>query len=162
MAHMTEYVSPYMLLYDDKIWHFWKLFGHMVGSFQCYCCLTVLQCHVPIMNNIPYYTMLVWHVEECRHSQVRCTPPAHWTQCYRVADVSISDVIPHLGNQTQCYRALLHHVTLTCTRMEVYQCHIYTPSKLNLVLESCPILCQFDMWKNADVHRSDVTPHNPC
>ena len=30
MAQVTEYVSPYMLLYDDKICHFWKLFAWMV------------------------------------------------------------------------------------------------------------------------------------
>ena len=40
----------------------------------------------------PYYTMSVWHVEACRHTQMRCISP----------------------NQTQCFRALLHHVSLTC------------------------------------------------
>ena len=30
MAHVTEYVSPYMLVYDDKILHFWKVFAWMV------------------------------------------------------------------------------------------------------------------------------------
>ena len=25
----------------------------------------------------PYYTMSVWHVEQCRHTQVKCTPPAN-------------------------------------------------------------------------------------
>ena len=48
----------------------------------------------------PYYTMSVWHVEQCRCTQVRCTPPANWTQCYR---------------------ARLHHVSLICGRMQMYQ-----------------------------------------
>ena len=174
------------------LWHTWQnmflhicycmmtrfdIFGNCLlawCSFQYYCCLTVLQCHVPIMNNMPYYTMLVWHVEESRHTQVRCTSPRSLNpvlqscttpyQCdmWSIADASWSDAILLLGNQTQWYRALLHHVSLTCTRVEVYQGQMYTPCKLNPVLESCTILCQFDMWKNADVHRSDVTPHNPC
>ena len=86
-----------------------------------------------------------------------CTTP---DQCdmWSIADVSRSDIILHLGNQTQWYRVLLHHVNLTCTRVEVYQGQMYTPCKLNPVLESCTIPCQFVMWKNADVHRSDVTP----
>ena len=30
MAQVTEYVSSYMLVYDDKILHFWKVFAWMV------------------------------------------------------------------------------------------------------------------------------------
>ena len=30
MAQVTEYVSPYILVYDDKILHFWKVFASMV------------------------------------------------------------------------------------------------------------------------------------
>ena len=30
MAQVTEYVSPYMLLYDVKILHFWNVFAWMV------------------------------------------------------------------------------------------------------------------------------------
>ena len=41
-----------------------------------------------------YYTMSVWYVEECRCTQVRCNPPPN--------------------------RALLHHVNLTCRRMQAY------------------------------------------
>ena len=47
----------------------------------------------------PYYTMPVWHVEECRHTQVRCTPSTNWTQCYRT---------------------VLHHVSLIYRRMQIY------------------------------------------
>ena len=106
MAQVTEYVSPYMLLYDDKILHFWKVFLHGCCSFQCYCCFTISECHVPTTNNMPYYTMSVWHVEEYRHIQVRCKLPGHRTECHRV---------------------LLHHVSLTCGRMQVYPGQMYIP-----------------------------------
>ena len=43
----------------------------------------------------PYYTMSVWQVEACRHTQMRCISP----------------------NQTQCFRALLHNICLTCGSM---------------------------------------------
>ena len=46
-----------------------------------------------------YHTQSVWHVEECRHTKVRCTPPT---------------------NSTQCYRTVLHHVSLICLRMQIY------------------------------------------
>ena len=86
----------------------------------------------------PYYTMSVWHVEEWRHTQVRCTHPTNWTQCYRV---------------------LLHRVSLICEKMQMYPGQIYTHCSLNPVLQSCTTPCQFDMWKNADVLRSDVNPY---
>ena len=54
----------------------------------------------------PLYTRSVWHVEECRHTQVRCTPPP----------------------------------------------------EPNLVVQSPSTPGQFDMWKNADIPRSDVPP----
>ena len=53
-----------------------------------------------------YYTRSVWHVAECRHTQVRCT------------------LLP----------------------------------QSNLVVQSPTRPGQFDMWKNADVPRSDVPP----
>ena len=43
----------------------------------------------------PYYTMSIWHVEACRHTQMRCIPP----------------------NWSQCFIALLHHAHLTCGSM---------------------------------------------
>ena len=57
----------------------------------------------------PYYTMSVWHVEVWRCTQVRCTlPPAH---------------------QSYSYTALLHHVTLTCRRLQKYPGQMYpTPT----------------------------------
>ena len=42
--------------------------------------------------------------------------------------------------------------------MQAYQAQIYTPHKLNPVLHSLTTQCHFDMWKNADVPRSDVHP----
>ena len=54
-----------------------------------------------------YYITSVWYVKECRCTKVRCNPhPGHWTQCYR---------------------ALLNHVSLTCGRMQVYPGQMYTP-----------------------------------
>ena len=56
-----------------------------------------------------YYTMSVSHVEQCRCTMVRCTPPANWTQCYR---------------------AKLHHVSLICGRMQKYPGQMYTPTQV--------------------------------
>ena len=118
----------------------------------------------------PYYTMSVWHVEKCRCTQVRCTAPANQIQCYYRALYYIMSVwhveewrhtlIRHTPptNWTQCYRALLHHVSFTCERMQAYPGQMYTPHSLNPVLQSCTTPCQFDMWQNADVPRSDVPP----
>ena len=160
----------------------------------------------------PYYTRSVSHVKECRHTQVRCTLPTLWTQCYRVVlhhvslicdrmqmylgqmyhplikpsgtdpyfsaptiephgteayctrcqvshveecrHVPRSDVLfrappRHTLNPTnwaQCYRALLHHVSFICERMQAYPGQMYTPHSLNPVLQSCTTPCQFDMW----------------
>ena len=72
----------------------------------------------------PYYTMSVSHMEQCRHTQVRCTPPANWTQCYR---------------------ALLHHVSLICGRMQMYPGQMYTPTQ---VIEPSPTepCCTMSVW----------------
>ena len=53
-----------------------------------------------------YYTRWVWHVEECRCTQVRCTSPT---------------------NRTEWYKALLHQVSLTCGRMQMYPGQMYPP-----------------------------------
>ena len=106
----------------------------------------------------PYYTRSVWHASECRCTQVRCTPHA-----------SI--------NWTKSYRALLHQVSLTFGRMQMYPAQMYplpqwhlvvqsptTPGHVdplpqwNLVLQSPTTPGQFDMWKNADIPRSDCNP----
>ena len=77
---------------------------------ECRC--TQLRCNPPQPPLIepsttePYYTMSVWHVEECRHTQLRCTHPT---------------------NQTQWKRAVLHHVSLICGRMQVYLGQMYPP-----------------------------------
>ena len=47
----------------------------------------------------PYLFISIWHAEECRCTQVTYTPLTH---------------------QPKCYRALLHHVTLTCGNMQTY------------------------------------------
>ena len=53
----------------------------------------------------PYYTMSIWHVDKCIWTQVRCTPV----------------------NWTKSYRALLHHFSVTCTRMQMYPGQMYPP-----------------------------------
>ena len=87
-----------------------------------------------------YYTSWVWHVEECRHTQVRGTPTP--------------------ANQTKWYKALLHQVSLTCQRMQMYPGQMYLPRYSNWVVQSTTTPGEFDMWKNADVPRSDVPPTN--
>ena len=53
----------------------------------------------------PYYTMSIWHVQACRHTQMRFVLP-NWTQFFRV---------------------LLHHVCLTCGSMPTYPNEMYPP-----------------------------------
>ena len=56
-----------------------------------------------------YYTRSVWHMEECRCIQLRCSPSLNWTYWYR---------------------ALLHQVSLTCGRMQMYPGQMFpTPIK---------------------------------
>ena len=104
LTQVTEYVSPDMLLYDDKILHFWKVFAWMV-QFSILLLFHNVRMPCTCYKNMPYYTMSVWHVEECRCTQVRCTPQL-----------------------------------------------------IEPVLQSCTTPCQFDMWKNTDVPRSDSNP----
>ena len=150
--------------------------------------------------------MSVWHVEECRHTQVRYTTPCHFDM-WKNADIPRSDIHPSLIepsatepyytrsvshveecrctqvrwikpsgtepyytrscwppslNQTSHYRVLPHNVSLTCGTVQTYpgqmQPHLHHPHSSNLVLQSPTTPCQFDMWKNADVPRSDVPP----
>ena len=118
----------------------------------------------------PYYTRSVWHVEECRHTQVRCTPSLIWTlvvqsptrpgqfDMWKNADVPRSDVPPPplikpRGTQHYYTRSVWH--VAECRHTQV-RC---TPSpQLNQVVQSPTTPGQFDMWKNADVPRSDVPP----
>ena len=75
------------------------------GRIQTYPCEI---CHPPInpSGTEPYYTMSAWHMVGCRHTQVRCIP---------------------LLTAPQCYRALLHDVTLRCGRMQAYPQVTSTP-----------------------------------
>ena len=83
----------------------------------------------------PYYTMSIWHVEACRHTQMRCFSP-NQTQCFRALLHHIcltcgsmqtypNEMYP--PNQTQCFRALLHHVSLTCGSMQTCPNEMYPP-----------------------------------
>ena len=81
-----------------SVWH--------VEEYRC----TQVRCTPPLTEPSStelYYTMSVWYVEECSCTQVRCNP--------------------HPGHQTQCYRTLLHHVSLTHGWMQAYQGGMYTP-----------------------------------
>ena len=86
----------------------------------------------------PYYTMPVWHVQEYRHMQVTyttssinpgCTKPqctlsvSHVEECRHTHIRCISPT-----NGTQCYRALLHHISFICGRVQLYPGHMYPPS----------------------------------
>ena len=79
------------------------------------------------------------NVGECRHTQVRYT-------------------LRPLANQPQYYSALLHYVSFTSGRMQTYPGQMYYHLSLNWVVQSPTTPCQFDMWKNADIPRSQVTP----
>ena len=85
----------------------------------------------------PYYSMRVWHVQECRWTQVRWTPQSnpvlesHTTPCefdmWTTAYEPRSHVPP--ANQTQCYRPQLHHVSLTCRYIHINPGQMYPPIK---------------------------------
>ena len=90
----------------------------------------------------PYYTMSVWHVEACRHTQVRCIPlliaPSATELYYSMSVWDVEECrntqvrFPSPTNWTQCYRALLHHVSFTYGTMQAYRGQI-TP----LLIEPC-------------------------
>ena len=118
---------------------------HQVSLTVGQCRRTQFRCTPtpPLINpgaTEPYYTMSVWHVGECRHTQVRYTPapllidPSGTDPYYTMsvwqwdsADVPSSDVPLPPINQPRCYRALLHHVSLTCGRMQTYPGQMYHP-----------------------------------
>ena len=117
----------------------------------------------------PYYTMSVWHVEKCRHTQVRCTPQlsksslmlhSHSTPCQfdllESADIPKSHLHPLSINPSAIepyYTMSVWHVA-ECKHTHV----IYTIPQSTLVAQSPTIPCRFDMWKHADIPRSDVSP----
>ena len=88
----------------------------------------------------------------------------HETQCFRdlLHNVSLTcgrmQTCPnemYCPNQTQCFRALLHNVSLTCGSMQTYWNEIYPP-KLIPVFHSPTTPCPFKMWKHADIPKWDV------
>ena len=99
--------------------------------------------HVPkplliiLSGTEPYYTMSVWHVGECRHSQVRSTHP--W--------INSSAIEPY------CTMSVWHVEEYRHTQVR------YTIPQLNLVVQSPTTPCQFEIWQNGDVPISDV--HHP-
>ena len=117
--------------------------------------------------------MSVWHVKECRHTQVRCTSPCSLNpvlqscttprqfDMWKNADVPRSDVTPTppppliKTSATEPYYIMSVWHVEECRHTQV---RCTSPCSLYPVLQSCTTPCQFDMWKNADVPRSDVTP----
>ena len=86
-------------------------------------------------STVPYYTMSVWHVQECRYTQVTYTTPSmnrSGKKPWYTTSVSHVEQCRHTHircipptNGTQCYRALLHHFSFICGRVQMYPCHIY-------------------------------------
>ena len=87
----------------------------------------------------PYYTMSVWHVQECGHMQVTYTTPSinpSCTQPWCTMSVSHVEQCRHTHirwispmNGTQGYRALLQHISFICGRVQMYPGHMYpTPT----------------------------------
>ena len=60
-------------------------------------------------------------------------------------------------NWSQCFRAVLHHICLTCGSMQKYWNEMYPP-KMIPVLHNPTTPCPFDMWKHADILKWDVSP----
>ena len=128
---------------------------------------------IELSGTEPYYTRSVWHVEECRHTQVRCTLPLPHLNLvvqspttpgqfhmWKNANVPSSDVPPPTispsGTEPYYTRSVCHVEECVCTQVRC------TPSpQWNLVVQSPTTPGQFDMWKNADIPRSDVPPIDP-
>ena len=107
-----------------------------------------------------YYTSSVWHVEGCRHTQVRCTLPLPHSNLvvqspttpgqfdmWKNANVPSSDVPPLLQS---------HLVVQSPTTPG----HVDPSPSMEPSGTEPYYTCQFAMWKNADVHRSDVPPQS--
>ena len=83
-----------------------------------------------------YYTMSVWYVEECRCTHITCNPPttpAIWTSCYR---------------------ALVHHVSLICGRIQTYPGQMYIPT----LIKPSALTEPYYIMSVSHVVRSDVHP----
>ena len=85
--------------------------------------------------------MSVWHVEESRCTQVKCTPPANWTSVVQ---------------RPYCTRSVSHVEECRCTQVRCNSPTLHSIEPQWLQSPTTP--CQFDIWKNADVPRSDVHP----
>ena len=82
----------------------------------------------------PYYSMSVWHVEVCSHTQVRCTP---------------------LMNEPLFSIAIVHDINLTYWNMQTYESHMYPKASWLLwIVQNDTTPCHFDMWEGADRPRS--------
>ena len=96
------YCTPFLIELSATESYYTMFVSHVN---ECIC--NQITCTHPLLTESsasgPCYTMSVWHVEACRHTQMRCIPI----------------------NQTQCCRALQHHVCLTCTRMQMYPGQMY-------------------------------------
>ena len=88
----------------------------------------------------PYYTMSIWHVEVCRHTQMRCIPPIKPSAAEPYNTISMWDV-------EKC----------RCTQVR-YNLHPHHPHELHLMLQNPTTSCQFDMWNNAGLPKSNIHP----
>ena len=91
-----------------------------------------------------------------------------WKECRHVNRSDITPQPPLI--KPQCYRALLHHVSLTCGKnADVPRSDVPAPAnqilvvqiptsspQLNLMVQRPTAPGQFDMWKNGDIPWSDI------
>ena len=90
--------------------------------------------------------------------QITCPTTLCQFDMWKDADVPRSDVHPQLiePSTTELYytMSVSHVEECRCTQV---RCTLPLP-QLNLVVQSPTTPCQFDMWKNAGIPRSDVHP----
>ena len=115
----------------------------------------------------PYYTISVWHVEAWRHTKMRCIS-THETQCFIAL---LHHVYLTCGRMQTCPNEIIAPIkpsaseryytmsSLTCGSMQTYWNEIYPP-KLIPVFHSPTTPCPFDMWKHADIPKWDVSSPN--
>ena len=98
-------------------------------------------------------------VSQCQNAmyllQITCPTTLCQFDMWKNADVPRSDVHPQLIEPSAtewCY-------TMSVWYVEEYRCtQVRSTPQSNLVVQNPTILCQFDMWKNAGVPRSNVHP----
>ena len=98
-------------------------------------------------------------VSQCQNAMYLLQKTCPTTLCqfdmWKNADVPRSDVHPQLiePSATELY------YTMSVWYVEEYRCtQVRSTPQSNLVVQNPTILCQFDMWKNAGVPRSNVHP----